>query len=189
MEQVAAAELAEMVGKAAAGDRQAWDWIVRQYGGLVWSVVRTFRLGHEQSADVVQTTWMRLVENLAALRDPCCLPAWLATTARRASINALRETSLVRPLADSAELASLDEGPETTVSRLEQIDLVRTAMARLCERDQLLLTALSVTPRIPYDEISARLGMPIGSIGPTRMRALGRLRTELESLGVDMALA
>ena len=181
-------ELAEIVRRAADGDQEAWNWLVRQYSGLLWSVVRTFRLGQQQSADVVQTTWLRLVENLASIRDPRALPGWLSTTARNASIKALREAKSMRPLAEDYELQSADDTPDTAFLHLEHVALVRTALSRLGERDRLLLTALAATPPLSYKEIGARLGMPVGSIGPTRMRALRRLRVELATSGlVDAA--
>jgi RNA polymerase sigma factor (sigma-70 family) len=181
-------EVAELVGRAADGDQQAWDALVTQYSGLLWSIVRSFRLGEQQSADVVQTAWLRLLENIRLIRDPARVPAWLATTARRLSMDAVRCNGRSRPL-DDHERPSMDERPEAAVLRFERECLVREALKRLSERDQELLTLLVASPPIPYEEISVRLGIPVGSIGPTRMRALRRLRAELEHSGlVDASL-
>jgi RNA polymerase sigma factor (sigma-70 family) len=184
MDQNRADELTEILRRAADGDHEAWDWLVQQYSSLLWSVVRTFRLGEQQAADVVQTTWLRLVENLSSIRDPRALPAWLSRTARNASVNALREAKCLKPLAEDYEYPSANELPDAAFLRHERAALVRAALSRLCERDRLLLTALAATPPLPYKEISFRLGMPVGSIGPTRMRALRRLRAELATSGL-----
>jgi RNA polymerase sigma factor (sigma-70 family) len=177
-------DVIDTVRRAAAGDQEAWDAIVAQYNGLVCSVVRGFRLGEQQSADVVQTTWLRLVENLGSIQDPRRLPGWLAVTARNASIEAIRHARRLRPLDDDYELASTDELPDAAVLRDERVTLVRAALGRLSERDQRLLTVLAASPPVPYEEISRQFGMPVGSIGPTRMRALRRLRAELVACGL-----
>lgn len=190
MEQKQADELTDMARRAADGDREAWEWIVEQYSGLVWSVVRRFRLGDYASADAVQTTWLRLVENLSSIRDPRALPAWLATTARHLSLEALRQAKPLTTLDDRDDVLGTDEPPEMTVLRHERAATVRAALDRLGARDRELLTALAADPPLPYQEISRRFAMPIGSIGPTRMRALARLRAQLETVGmVDPALS
>jgi RNA polymerase sigma factor (sigma-70 family) len=182
-------QVVENVRRAAEGDQEAWNALVKQYSGLLWSVVRGFRLGEQQSADVVQTTWLRLVEHISRIRDPQRVAAWLVMTARNGCIDAIRQARRQRPLDDEYELPSPDESPEGVVLRYERVTLVREAMTLLSERDRELLTLLSVSPPLPYGEISARLSMPVGSIGPTRMRALGRLRTELERSGLVDAVA
>lgn len=184
MDQKQADGLIGTVQRAADGDQEAWQWIVEQYSGLVWSVVRRFRLGDGATADAVQTTWMALVEHLSSIRDPRALPGWLATTARRSSLQALRQARPLIPLEDREDLLATDEPPEATVLRQERAAMVRAALNRLSERDQELLTVLAADPPVPYVEISRRFDMPVGSIGPTRMRALARLRVQLETVGV-----
>ena len=83
------------------GESEAWDELVEQYSGLLWSVVRTFRLGEHQAADVVQTTWLRLVEHIGTLRDPKRLAAWLVVTARHTSVDVIRQTQRLRPLEEN----------------------------------------------------------------------------------------
>jgi RNA polymerase sigma factor (sigma-70 family) len=189
MGQKTASQVAELAGRAADGDQQAWDALVAQYSGLLWSVVRSYRLGQQQSADVVQTTWLRLLENIRLIRDPARLPGWLVVTARNLSVEAVRYAGRSQPLDDDYQTPSTDERPEAAVLRFERETLVREALKRLSERDQQLLTLLVASPPIPYEEISVRLGMPVGSIGPTRMRALRRLRAELKHSGVVDASA
>ena len=187
-----------LVRRAAEGDRTAWQAIVDEYGGLVWSVARSFRLNEAQAADAVQTTWLRLVENLGEIREPERMAGWLRTTARRVCLAMVTEArreqltgsseELPEPVLDRHVTAS-EAGPETCAVRRDQQVLVRRAVATLPERYRALVALLVASPPASYEEISAGLGMPVGSIGPTRARVLARLRTELATAGLhDMAL-
>jgi len=170
--------LDELVRAAAAGDQAAWNELVERYQGLVWATARSYRLSRADAADVAQTTWLRLVENLDRIREPEHLGAWLATTARRESFRHLRvhgrelasdETDLFEaPVDDPLEVALLTEERDLSLWR---------AFARLSERCQTLLRLLVSEDEPSYEAIGAALGMPVGAIGPTRMRCLDKLRT------------
>jgi RNA polymerase sigma factor (sigma-70 family) len=182
--------VADLVRRAADGDQAAWQAVVEQYSGLLWSVVRRFRLPEAQAADAVQATWLRLLENVDAIRDPERLAGWLRTTARRECLETIRRTGRERPADPHApqpvEPASdrADADPEASVLRRERTDLVRAAVRDLPEHSQQLLGLLVALPPLSYEEIGARLGMPVGSIGPTRARLLARLRTTLAAADV-----
>jgi len=192
------AEVTVLLHRAAEGDQAAWNAIVDEYASLVWSVVRGYRLGEAQAADAVQTTWLRLVEHLSAIREPERVAGWLRTTTRRVCLETIRDSRREQLVADHREDASATsryrsegehDGPETCAMAREQQALVRRAVATLPERHQLLLNLLVSSPAVNYEEISARVGMPIGSIGPTRARILARLREGLETAGLyDLAL-
>lgn len=184
MSQQTPSQIAELVRRAADDDQEAWDTLVTKYSGLLWSTVRRFRLGDEQTSDVVQMTWLRLVEHIGLLHNPERLPAWLVVTARNLSIEVIRRRRDVLSHNDDYDVPSNEESPEAIILRFELQGIVRDALKRLSDRDQHLLTLLVASPPIPYDEIGRRLGMPVGSIGPTRSRALRRLRAELEQSGV-----
>ena len=189
------AELTGLVRRAAQGDQPAWQAIVDEYDRLVRSVVRGYPLSDAQAADAVQTTWLRLVENLAGIREPDRLAGWLQTTARRVCLAVLRESRREQPVdccdrPDGGVLcraAAVDAGPEACAVRRDQQVLVRRAVATLPERHQALLGLLVASPPVSYEEISAGLGMPVGSIGPTRARILARLRVELQAAGLQDA--
>lgn len=191
-----AAEVTGLVQRAARGDEVAWQGIVREYGGLVEGVARGFRLSDAQTADAVQATWLRLVEHLADIREPGRLPGWLRTTTRRICLSLVRDhgreqpADVVDPSSASLRWAAADDaGPETWAVRRDQEGLVRRAVATLPERQRALLGMLVCSPPVSYSEISAGLGIPVGSIGPTRARILARLRSELEAAGLhDAAL-
>ena len=184
-------QIATLVGAAANGDQNAWDAIVGQFQGLVWATVRSYRLGDTESADVVQTCWLRLVENLGALREPERLGGWLATTARRECLRCLRTAGRSIAVDDDAvfDRAAPDAGPELDADLLrgERDSGVWRAFGRISDRCQRLLRILTADPPPTYEDVSETLEMPIGSIGPTRQRCLDRLRTELVAEGIASA--
>jgi RNA polymerase sigma factor (sigma-70 family) len=196
---VEAAEVAVLVNRAVDGDPTAWNAIVDEYAGLLRSVVRGFRLNEGQAADAVQTTWLRLVEHVADLREPEHLAGWLKTTARRACLEIVRQSGreqLVDCDEDPAQrgcgrFQDLDQdGPEASVLRGEQRVLVRRALDDLPAAHRQLMEMLLASPPVSYRDISSRLGMPIGSIGPTRARVLAHLREALEPVGLhDLVLS
>jgi RNA polymerase sigma factor (sigma-70 family) len=175
--------LPDLVHDARQGDPRAWDELVRRYGGLVAAVARAHRLHEADAADVTQATWLKLVVNLTALRDPAALGGWLATTARRECLRVLRDAARAVPYAEPPERVDDAPGIDAGVLVTERDAQLWGAFARLGQRDQALLRMLAADPPPSYSDISAALGMPIGSIGPTRARALERLRRELDREG------
>jgi RNA polymerase sigma factor (sigma-70 family) len=179
-------DVADLLARAAGGSQSAWDEIVRRYERLVWSVARSHRLDSSDAADVVQTTWLRLVEHLGSVHDPERLGAWLATTARRESLRVIGRRK--RELGDGAddELAALPDvapGVEESLLSSERDAIVLRAVRRLDDRCQRLLRVLSASPPPRYEAVAEAFAMPIGSIGPTRGRCLQRLKDALTELG------
>lgn len=179
----------QLLARASAGDDRAWDELVGRFAPLVWSIARTHRLDVVAASDVSQTVWLRLVEHLGRLREPEALAGWLATTTRNECLRVLRREGRELPADDIpllADRASDDPGPAELLLLDEQRALVWRALATLSARCQGLLRALAVTPEASYAEVSAALDMPIGSIGPTRSRCFGHLRTALRALGAEV---
>ena len=179
------ADVAALLAQAADGSQDAWDAIVRRFERLVWAVARSYRLDSADAADVVQTTWLRLVEHLTRINDPERLGAWLATTARREALRVARRSGREQLDGDD-ELAAVPDATASVEESLlssERDAVVLRAVRRLDERCQRLLRVLSASPPPRYDAVAEALGMPIGSIGPTRGRCLQRLRTALADLG------
>lgn len=178
--------IGDLVASARDGDEAAWQQLVDRHARLVWSVVRGFRLGQAEASDVAQTVWLRLVENLPGIRDPAGLPGWLATTARRESLRALRQARREVPherAVDDESPARDEDSPEWHLLTTERQREVWRAVGTLSTRCQLLLRALAYGAGDSYAQISAALDMPIGSIGPTRSRCLHRLEVALEERG------
>ncbi len=184
-------ELAELVRAAGEGDQVAWNSIVERFSGLIWATVRAHRLSTGDGAEVVQTTWLRLVEHLDRIRDPERLGGWLATTARRECLRCLRTGGRAIPVDDDSvfDRAAPNSGPELDADLLrdERDTGVWRAFGRISDRCQRLLRILTADPPPTYEDISETLAMPIGSIGPTRQRCLDRLRTELVAEGIASA--
>lgn len=173
-----------LVMRARDGDKSAWDEIVERYAPLVWSICRRFRLDPSTAADVGQSVWLRLVEQLPALRDPAALPGWLATTTRRECLHVLQasqrrkrfERSITPDVVRLADIPTDATVIEEELLAAERNVALRLGFAQLPSRCQRLLALLLADPPVPYVEISARLGVPVGSIGPIRARCLDKLR-------------
>jgi RNA polymerase sigma factor (sigma-70 family) len=174
----------DLVRGAAGGDQGAWNQLVDRYSRLVWAVARGHRLAYADSADVFQTTWLRLVEHLGRLRDPEQLAGWLSTTARHESLRVLRLGRRELPnddIADGREANGAgDPGPETALLASEERASVAAAYIRLSERCQALLRLVVAEPGLSYADVASALGIPVGSIGPTRGRCLEQLRRLLD---------
>ena len=167
----------DLVERARDGDQTAWDRIVERYAPLVWSLCQRFHLARADADDVGACVWLRLVEKLDTIREPAALPGWLATTTRRECLRLLQAKNRELPVEDNQRLVD-DANPAADAWLLEQERLIalRLAYGDLSERCRQLLKLLFADPVTPYDEISAILGMPVGAIGPTRQRCLGKLR-------------
>lgn len=173
-------QLAVLATAAASGSELAWERLVQELGGMLWAVARAFRLSDADAADVVQATWARLVEHLDRLSEPGRVAAWVATTARRECLRVLRDRRRQIPTdEDPRAEASGEPLPEMQLLMGERDQVLWQGFNRLRPSDQALLRLLIADPRPAYEEIAAALDIPIGSIGPTRARALERLRDEL----------
>jgi RNA polymerase sigma factor (sigma-70 family) len=168
-----------LVTRAQTGDQQAWNALVERYAPLVGSICRRRELGGADASDVGQNVWLRLVDQVDHIRDPAALPGWLATTTRRECSRVLRARS------SHAAVVVLDAenipGEQTDLAEQELLIAERHAALReaftcLPTGCQRLIAMLIEDPPLPYAKISAELGIPIGSIGPTRSRCLDKLR-------------
>jgi RNA polymerase sigma factor (sigma-70 family) len=169
-----------LVTRAAGSDQAAWDELVDRYAPLVWSICVRFELSSQDIEDVGQNVWLRLVEQLGNLREPAALPGWLATTTRRECLRVVKASRRVEIPGDELEERL---APQTDAAAIEQEiimaernALLRAALAELPPRCRQLLSMLISDPPCSYAEISAVLGIRIGSIGPERGRCLERLR-------------
>jgi RNA polymerase sigma factor (sigma-70 family) len=168
----------DLVARARDGEQEAWDEIVERYAPLVWAMCQRYRLTRADADDVGASMWLRLVERLDTIREPAALPGWIATTTRHECLRVIRTKDRELPVDDNDRLAS-DADPAADAWLLEQERLIalRAAFADLPDRCRHLLTMLFAEPVTPYDEISAVLDIPVGTIGPTRQRCLAKLRT------------
>ncbi|TWG95378.1 RNA polymerase sigma factor (sigma-70 family) [Nocardioides sp. J9] len=186
--------LSTLVPAAREGDQHAWDTIVDRFLPLVGAIVRGHRLSEADGDDVSQTVWLRLVEHLGDLREPDALPGWIRTTTRNECLRLLAARGRTRPVDPQDDVAGggldavEDDRAEVDLLAAERRQLLREALEELPAARRELLLLLLEDPPVGYEEISRRLGIPIGSIGPTRARALDQLRRTraLRGLGPDL---
>jgi len=172
------ATVVSLTRAAAAGDESAWADIVDRYAPLVMGVLARFRVYDSDAQDVSQVVWLRLVEHLDDLREPRALPRWLATTARNECLRFLRarrRTVPFDPLATDLRHDPDAADPTEGMLRSERVEALLEALGELSEREQTMLGLLAQEPPLSYREIAGRMGISVGSIGPTRMRMLMRL--------------
>jgi RNA polymerase sigma factor (sigma-70 family) len=169
-----------LLDAARAGDSASWDQLVDRFSGLLWATARAHRLSTTDAADVVQTTWLRLVENLDRIQDAERLGGWLATTARRECLLVLKRGRREPPVATDEVFDHLPDQRDDLDSSLllaERDAILWRIFDQLPDRCRTLLRVLVADPPPAYAEIAEALGIPIGSIGPTRQRCLRQLRT------------
>lgn len=179
----------DLVRRAAADDETAWNALVVRFGGLVWSICRAHGLDRTEAADVSQTVWLRLVDNLARIRQPERVGAWIAATTRhecmRVSQLRRRTLSVAEPQDLEEAMAPADE-PAATVVHDERAAALWAVVATMPARSQALIRLLMADRPATYVEVAAGLGIPIGSIGPTRQRCLRTLRARCVAAGIEL---
>lgn len=178
----------ELIARCRAGDAEAWEHLLQSYERLVFSIPLSYGLSHDEAADVTQLTFTALIQALDSLAPGSRLGPWLAAVARRYTWRAL-ERQLRQIPADITSLdaaALIDPESDTPFERWELIEWLHSGLRRLSERCRTLLIALYFAGDEPaYSEVAARLGIPLGSIGPTRARCLKRLRQALQDLSEE----
>jgi RNA polymerase sigma factor (sigma-70 family) len=168
-----------LVDRATRADPAAWNEIVERYAPLVWSICARFQLRDRDREDVAQNVWLLLLEQLGKLREPAALPGWLATTTHREClrvVTAARKTERLGTALDDAPQFVDNTMIDEEILMAERNAVLWTALAELPPRCQQLVAMLISDPPYSYAEISTRLQIPVGSIGPQRARCLDRLR-------------
>jgi len=173
------APVATLVELAGSGCSKAWAELVNRFGGMIAATGRRYRLSPSDIAELQQTTWLRLVENLHRIEQPERVGGWLATTARRESLHLLRRSSKYRSGVDQI-LANMPDkhlpDPDARPIAKEREVVLRAAWDQLKPRCRELLSLLIADDPLGYKDLSKLLQMPVGSIGPTRGRCLEHLR-------------
>lgn len=187
---MADADFGALLPRALAGDQAAWRVLVRGLSTLILGIARSYRLGDADASDVCQRTWLALAQLPSGLHDPGRLPAWLATTARRQALRVLKNRDRELPV-DGRERAeavpSPQPSPELAVLGAERDQVLWRAVDCLPAQHRRLIRLLATRPSLTHTELAAELGIPPGSVGPLRRRALDRLRRALIAQGYDHA--
>lgn len=173
---VADPDLVALVRRAVDGDPAALTCIVERFDRSLRAIVRFYRLSPFDVDDVVQATWLQFMEHRCSLREPAAIKGWLATTARRQSLKVLQRRVREQPSDDPAlgENMRVAEPCEELIAAERRAALL-DALARLPVSSRRLMTLMIARPGMSYEQVGEALGMPIGSIGPTRLRCMSRL--------------
>jgi len=173
--------LARLMSAARAGDEEALGRIVTELSPLLWQVARAAGLPASDAEDVLQTVWLRLVSHLGGIRDTSALIAWLVITTRREAWHVRAAGRRQLPADQDWFSARPDQAPgaDDQVIVADQQRALWSAVAQLSPRCQELLRIVAFVPRPDYLAVAAELGMPVGSVGPTRGRCLAKLRALL----------
>jgi RNA polymerase sigma factor (sigma-70 family) len=172
-------ELSCLARGAAAGDESAWNELVRRLDGVLRGVARRYRLASADVDDVVQTTWLRAVDHVGRRPDPRGIGGWLVVTTRREAMRTLQRGVREVLTDDTTGIDDPDPtSPDVLAIERERGAALQGAVERLPGRQRVLLTSMLATPAPTYEQLSTHLDMPVGSIGPTRDRALARLRAD-----------
>jgi RNA polymerase sigma factor (sigma-70 family) len=189
MSELSALDDPALVALCRAGHEAAWNALVQRYQRLVYTVVRRAGLDAHVAADVFQTVFLRLLQNLQRIEDPGRLQAWIVTTAKREALLQRRLGERMVALdtagngaAEEAFEQTADEalGPEQTLEHWQRVMQMRLAVDRLDTRCRELLQAVFAGDAVGYDDVARRLNIPLGSVGPTRARCLDKLRRALD---------
>ena len=175
------ARMADLMTATRDGSEEALGQIVTELTPLLWQVARAAGLSSADAEDVLQTVWMRLLAHLNTIHTASALTAWLVVTTRREAWR-VRAVGRRQVPTDADWLAALpdpDPGSEELAVVEEQRLSLWAAIGQLSQRCQELLRIIAFVPRPDYDAVAAALGMPRGSIGPTRGRCLAKLRALL----------
>jgi RNA polymerase sigma factor (sigma-70 family) len=167
----------ELLKAAADGDHSAWTGLVGRFGQRMWSVAHACGLNEADTADAVQGAWLRLLENLHSIRDPASVGAWLATAARREALLISRRGAGLRPHLCLPEGGPFDPDPASLILEADEGRLLWQAVSALHEPCRTLLRLVATVPEAGTHQLAVRLGVPTGSVGPTRLRCLNKLRT------------
>ena len=165
----------DLVRRAATGDQQAWDALIDRYAPLIWSLCRQHSLSDAAARTIGQAVWLELMSQLGTLRKPAALAGWLATTTRRQCGKVPHPT---RELHAGGHALNAETIPDEHTEMAERDAALREAFTRLLPCCQRLITMLTEDPPVPYAQISATLGIPPGSIGPSLSRCLDKLRRD-----------
>lgn len=167
------------------GDRLRLSELVDLVTPLLWHTVRAQRVGHDQAEDVVQTTWLRLVHHADNIQDPRAVLAWLIITAKRESWRVVKDARRVQSMPDTDDDTDLADttmdGPESAALASVEGRVLWRHIESLSDRCKSLLRVVAFSDRPDYATVAQALGMPVGSIGPTRGRCLAKLRLLLDA--------
>jgi len=161
------------------GDSAKMAELVRILTPILWHTVRSSRLDSATAEDVLQTVWLSLVRKADTITEPSALLQWMVVSTKREAWRVARSQTKVRPEdmeAANAKDPKAADPVEDEVLREDTEKRLWFHISQLPERCRALLRVIAFADRPDYADLAKALGMPQGSIGPTRGRCLAKLR-------------
>lgn len=177
-----ASEITIIVGRCQESNQRAWAELVATFRPLVWSTVRSFGLDADDAEDLCQATWMRVFQSIHRVREPDKIRAWIVTVAKREALRHVGRVRRDQPVGDELYLLATpctDPTPEDRAVAAADVEILGRRIPDLPGQQRELLDMLFGDADLSYAEISHRLCIPHGSIGPTRRRLLKLLGAHL----------
>jgi RNA polymerase sigma factor (sigma-70 family) len=172
-------DLDALVHRAAGGEEHAWTLLVARFDRTVRSLARRYGLSTPDSDEVAQRTWLALYRHIDRLCTHPAVAGWLTTTARHECLRILAARKREVPVEEPVDGHEPESAPlDSDLLEAERRDALHRALAAVPEHERRLMRLILEKPQLSYEEISAELGIPIGSIGPTRGRCVARLRRD-----------
>lgn len=173
----------QLVSACRRGDQLAWERLIRRYQRLIYAIPLRAGLDADHAAEIFQDVFTTLFQKLNDLEQPEKLHAWLVTTTRRKTLHAIskaqaQQSHLISEEEPEVSTSIRDEAPlpDEQLLILEEQHRIRTALSSMDDRCKTLLQMLFYASEPPsYADIAKSLGIPEGSIGPTRARCLAKL--------------
>jgi len=174
-------KITDIWGSVLAGDQLAWEKLVVRFAALVYSVATKCGLGVSDAEDCTQQVWMTLYNGRERIQQPESLPAWLVSTTRRKAARIIRRGKTAGRVRVQVESPAADDPPDEAIMRLQRRAQLELALEQLDDRCRRLMYAVFFADSDKsYQELARELGMPVNSLGPTRVRCLKKLKKILE---------
>lgn len=179
-----------LIKRCLSGDEDGWQQFFDRYGRLIYATAIRFGFSTSESDEIFQEVSLEIVNSLATVKNPESLPSWLITVSRRTCIRRFKQQkqpTISLDDYDPPDFTAIDEAIIERVNRSEERVLLYRAMEKLGEKCQKLLTEIFFSDEsISYAEVSVKLDMPIGSIGPTQKRCIDQLRKEVLAMQFEI---
>jgi RNA polymerase sigma-70 factor (ECF subfamily) len=139
-------------------------------------------LAHADVEDCVGETFRRIVEHRSRLRPGEPMGPWAAGIAKHVALDHVRSRRREHPSDVTDEAPDSAPSPEDATDRVRRVQALRAALAKLDPGPREALVAFHVEGA-SYQEIAARLGIPMGTVATWISRSRKTLEITLERRG------
>jgi RNA polymerase sigma factor (sigma-70 family) len=172
-----------LVRECLKGNKSAWTALIEKYKGLIFSIPLKRGFSREDADEILQSVCLTLLNEIANLREPRALAAWLIRSTSHQCLGLRRKQRRFAgdEIDQDDQTEDPDRLPDKVLQELEREQIVRQVISRQSPECRRLIKLLFFeNPPIPYADAARALGLATGSIGATRGRCLEKLRQALE---------